>query len=83
MPSLMTGTPGIKQPSAGCVTDSSVTMPWFFADEAPPFTERLLDALGTQELWVPTLWVYECVNVLESAQRRRRVDAHRRAEIST
>ena len=28
---------------AGCVIDASVTMPWFFADEASPFTEALLD----------------------------------------
>jgi predicted nucleic acid-binding protein len=57
-------------------------MPWFFADEATPFTEGLLDALGNQELWVPALWVLECTNVLQSAQRRRRIDAARRAEIA-
>lgn len=67
---------------AGWVIDASVTMPWFFPDEATPFTEGLLDALGTHELWVPTLWVLECTNVLQSAQRRRRIDANRRAEIA-
>lgn len=66
----------------GWVIDASVTMPWFFADEATPFTEGLLDALGTRDLWAPTLWVLECTNVLQSAQRRRRLDAHRRAEIA-
>lgn len=66
----------------GWVIDASVTMPWFFADEATPFTEGLLDALGQQELWAPTLWVLECTNVLQSAQRRRRIDAQRRAEIA-
>jgi predicted nucleic acid-binding protein len=69
--------------SAGWVIDASVTMPWFFPDEATPFTEGLLDALGTHALWVPTLWVLECTNVLQSAQRRRRIDATRRAEIAS
>jgi len=69
--------------SAGWVIDASVTMPWFFADEATPFTEGLLDALGSQALWAPTLWVLECTNVLQSAQRRRRIDAPRRAEIAS
>ncbi len=69
--------------SAGWVIDASVTMPWFFADEATPFTEGLLDTLGAQVLWAPTLWVLECANVLQSAQRRHRIDAHRRAEIAS
>lgn len=68
--------------SAGWVIDASVTMPWFFADEATPFTEGLLDSLGTRELWAPTLWVLECTNVLQSAQRRRRIEAVRRAEVA-
>lgn len=68
--------------SAGWVIDASVTMPWFFPDEATPFTEGLLDSLGAQELWAPTLWVLECTNVLQSAQRRRRINANRRAEIA-
>ena len=67
---------------AGWVIDASVTMPWFFPDEATPFTEGLLDALGAQPLWAPALWVLECTNVLQSAQRRRRIDAHRRAQIA-
>ena len=66
----------------GWVIDASVTMPWFFPDEATPFTEGLLDALGTRDLWAPALWVLECTNVLQSAQRRRRIDANRRAEIA-
>ncbi len=66
----------------GWVIDASVTMPWFFADEATPFTESLLDALSAQVLWAPALWVLECTNVLQSAQRRRRIDVNRRAEIA-
>lgn len=67
---------------AGWVIDASVTLPWFFPDEATPFTEGLLDALGAQPLWAPALWVLECTNVLQSAQRRRRIDANRRAQIA-
>jgi len=69
-------------PAPDWVIDASVTMPWFFADETTAFTEGLLDALGTRVLWAPTLWVFECTNVLQSAQRRRRLDAARRAEIA-
>jgi predicted nucleic acid-binding protein len=69
--------------SAGWVIDASVTMPWFFPDEATPFTEGLLDTLGNQTVWAPALWVLECTNVLQSAQRRRRIDAARRAQIAS
>ena len=68
---------------AGWVIDASVTLPWFFPDEATPFTEGLPDALGTQPLWVPAVWVLECTNVLQSAQRRRHIDANRRAQIAS
>lgn len=74
--------PSTQRQPPGWVIDASVTMPWFFPDEATPFTEGLLDALGGQEIWAPTLWVLECCNVLQSAQRRRRIDAKRRAEIA-
>ena len=49
-----------KPVSAGWVIDASVTMPWFFADEATPFTAGLLDQLGAQVIWAPTLWLLEC-----------------------
>lgn len=66
----------------GWVIDASVTMPWFFPDEASGFTERLLDQLGEQPIWAPSLWVLECTNVLQSAQRRGRIGAARRTEIA-
>ena len=69
--------------SSGWVIDASVTMPWFFPDEATPFTEGLLDSLESHELWAPTLWVIECTNVLQTAQRRRRIEATRRAEVAS
>ena len=81
----MVGPSRIETPaaSAGWVIDASVTMPWFFPDEATPFTERLLDEMGAQPLWAPALWVLECTNVLQIAQRRRRIEATRRAEIAS
>jgi predicted nucleic acid-binding protein len=69
--------------SAGWVIDASVTLPWFFPDEATPFTEGLLDAMGAQTWWAPALWVLECTNVLQSAQRRQRIAPKRRAEIAS
>lgn len=75
-----------REPAAsyapGLVLDASVTMAWFFPDEATPFTERLLDSLGTQAVWVPALWTVECANVLQSAARRGRIRPERRVEIA-
>lgn len=68
--------------AAGCVVDASVTMAWFFPDEANAFTESLLDALGTRPFWVPALWVLECTNVLQTSCRRGRISSERRAEIA-
>ena len=71
----------VRSAADGWVLDVSVTLPWFFADEAMPFTEGLPDQLAAQPIWAPALWVLECANVLQSAQRRLRIDAGRRAEI--
>ena len=79
---MTTDAPSTETDATGWVIDASVTMPWFFPDEATPFTEGLLDALGAQPLWAPALWVLECTNVLQSAQRRRRIDAKRRAQVA-
>ncbi|MCE2660424.1 MAG: type II toxin-antitoxin system VapC family toxin [Rubrivivax sp.] len=68
---------------AGWVIDASVTMPWFFPDEASAFTERLLDQLGEQPIWAPALWVLECTNVLQHAQRGGLIAAARRVEIAS
>ncbi len=64
------------------VLDASVTMAWFFPDEATGFTEALLESLGTRQVWVPALWVAECANVLQSAARRGRLLPGRRVEIA-
>ena len=67
---------------AGLVLDASVTMSWFFPDEASAFSEQVLELLGTQAIWVPALWTSECANVLQSATRKSRLGAARRAEIA-
>lgn len=71
----------------GWVIDASVTMPWVFPDEASAFTERLLDQLGEQPIWAPSLWIWiwiwECTNVLQGAQRRGCIVAARRTEIAS
>ncbi|MGB8299028.1 MAG: type II toxin-antitoxin system VapC family toxin [Polyangia bacterium] len=57
------------------VLDCSATLPWLFASEATPATNRLLDQLSEgAKAWVPTLWHLEVGNVLLSAQRRGRMD---------
>ncbi|MGO9292127.1 MAG: type II toxin-antitoxin system VapC family toxin [Polyangia bacterium] len=55
--------------------DCSATLPWLFASEATPATNRLLDQLSRgAKAWVPTLWHLEVGNVLLGAQRRGRMD---------
>ena len=67
---------------AGWVIDASVTMAWFFADEATAFTDGILDQMDAQSVWAPQIWVLECTNVLQSAQRRGRVQPARRLAIA-
>jgi len=57
------------------VLDCSATLPWLFASEATPATNRLVDQLSRgAKAWVPTLWHLEVGNVLLGAQRRGRMD---------
>jgi predicted nucleic acid-binding protein len=61
--------------SAEFVLDCSATLPWIFASEASPATNRLLDQLTEgAKAWVPALWHLELGNVLLGAQRRGRID---------
>jgi predicted nucleic acid-binding protein len=54
------------------VIDASVTMCWFFDDQASPAADRVLDLLRTDHAVVPSLWNLEVANVLLVAERRRR-----------
>lgn len=55
------------------VLDSSVTMAWFFPDEAAPSTDRLLDGLNIDaRAVVAAHWALEVTNTLLMAERRKR-----------
>lgn len=55
------------------VLDSSVTMAWFFHDEATPSTDELLDQLNEDaRAVVAAHWALEVGNTLLMAERRKR-----------
>ena len=55
------------------VLDSSVTMSWFFDDEATSATDELLDQLNSDgRAIVATHWALEVCNTLLMAERRKR-----------
>lgn len=62
------------------VLDASVTLSWYFEDEASEAADRLLERLDTETAAVPTLWHLEIANVIASAERRGRVTSARSAE---
>jgi hypothetical protein len=66
---------------AALVVDASVSAAWFLPEEATAFTEAALVATAHGEVWVPALWWLEIGNLLLTAQRRRRIDAAKRAEL--
>ncbi len=64
------------------VLDASVSAAWFLPDEANDYTNAALHATAIVEVWVPALWLLEMANLLQSAQRRRRISAAKRAELA-
>ena len=64
------------------VVDASVSAAWFLPDETTPYTAAALHATATAQVWVPTLWTLEVANLLQSAQRRRRITAAKRLELA-
>lgn len=64
------------------VVDASVSAAWVLPDEATGFTAAALQATAGGEVWVPVLWGLEMSNLLQSAQRRRRIGAAKRAELA-
>lgn len=55
------------------VLDCSVTMAWFFVDEATPSTDALLDQLSSGgRALVPRHWFLEVSNTLLMGERRKR-----------
>ncbi len=58
------------------VLDASVTLCWFFEDQATPFTEAVLDRLNDgNEAVVAAIWPLEIVNTMVVAERRKLVNA--------
>jgi len=55
------------------VLDSTVTMAWCFSNEATAYTEGYLNRLSafTDTAVVPALWLYEVVNVVTLAARKK------------
>jgi predicted nucleic acid-binding protein len=54
------------------VLDCSVTVSWFFEDEADAYAEAVEDSLASATAVVPALWHLEVANVLLVGERRKR-----------
>ena len=57
------------------VLDASMTLSWAFDGEATPYTVAVLKSLGSVHAIVPALWPFEVASVLNTAERRGRMDA--------
>jgi predicted nucleic acid-binding protein len=62
------------------VLDCSMTMSWFFEDEATVQSDAALDIMAVSRAWVPSIWRYEVANVARSATLRKRCTAAQAAE---
>lgn len=56
------------------VLDSSVSLAWFFEDEASQAADEVLDSVREGGAVVPPLWYFEVGNALQIAVRRNRID---------
>lgn len=57
------------------VVDASLALSWMFADEQTPLCMGILQQVSRTGAVVPTLWRLEMANSLQTAVRRRRIDA--------
>ena len=57
------------------VLDASMTLAWYFPDEATQQTNALRERLIEEEVVVPTHWALEVTNALLTALRRNRLGA--------
>ena len=62
--------------------DNSVALAWCFEDEQTPAVMALLDRVAEEGASAPLLWPLEALNGLLAAERRRRLDAGRRATLA-
>jgi predicted nucleic acid-binding protein len=62
-----------REPKAEAfVLDCSVTMAWYFKDEAHAYANAIRTALGGVAAVVPALWPLEVANILVMGERRKR-----------
>lgn len=54
------------------VLDTSLTLAWYFADEANPYADAVAQTLASAEAIVPSLWPLEVANALVMGERRKR-----------
>jgi predicted nucleic acid-binding protein len=54
------------------VLDGSLTLAWYFADEADPYADAVAQELASREAIVPSLWRLEIANTLVVGERRKR-----------
>lgn len=57
------------------VLDCSVTLAWLLPNEESGRAQAVLDRVVASRAWVPSLWRLEVANSLQSAVRRKRIDA--------
>jgi predicted nucleic acid-binding protein len=57
------------------VLDASQTLGWYFEDERTQAGDAALDRVTEEGAVVPALWRYEVANGLQTAVRRKRIDA--------
>jgi predicted nucleic acid-binding protein len=59
-------------PSDGFVLDCSVTLCWYFQDEANDYADEVQDQLAHTRAIVPVIWPLEVANALLMGERRKR-----------
>jgi predicted nucleic acid-binding protein len=64
-----------KSKASAFVLDGSVTVAWFFEDEANAYAVSVEDALAVAHVIVPGLWSLEVTNALLVGERRKRASA--------
>ena len=64
------------------VLDNSVALAWCFEDEQTPPIMALLDRVVATGAMAPLLWPLEALNGLLVAERRRRLEPAKRAELA-
>jgi predicted nucleic acid-binding protein len=63
---------GIKKKAQEFILDCSVTMAWYFKDEANTYAKAVRSSLTRMNAVVPSLWPLEVANILVLGERRRR-----------